>query len=427
MNEVLLIIVTIVLSGFFSGSEIAFVTANRLKLEIKARKDSVAERWVSFFIKRPETFLSTTLIGNNIVNVLYATLMTLFLSRPLSDWHAASFGQAPGEVLLLLYQTIITSLVIMIFGEILPKAIFRTQPDFFVTLASIPLRISHVIFLPLIKISDYISKFIVRLFKGEVEETEQVYRRQDIELLMREIHNEGASDLDKDDSELLTNVLELNNTRVREVMIPRTEMVALAKGTSMDDVLEAFIKTGYSRLPVYEDNIDNIIGIVYAYDMFHSPKDLMTIIRPIRVVPSSQRAQSLLSNFRKDNDSMAIILDEYGGTAGLVTIEDLLEEVVGDIKDEYDTDDHFAKKLKDGSYVMSATMEIEEMLERFPELQKYGFDEDEDYETLAGFIIHHQGRIPSVNEELIVGSLKFIISKATPARIENVRMIPLMN
>lgn len=421
MTDVLLILATLILSAFFSGSELAFITANRLKLEIKARKNSYVERWISFFVKNPESFLSTTLVGNNIVNVLYATLMTLILTAPIASYHENIFGQAPSDALLLTYTTFFASVVIMVFGEVLPKAIFRVHADFMILIIAVPIRVANFLFKPLIFLADWLSKLLLNLFHSEDVTDEQVYQRQDIEMLMREIHNEGASDLDKEDSEILNNVLELNNTRLREVMIPRTEMDAVEIDTPVEEVLGLFIESGFSRLPVYDGTVDNIIGMVNAYDMFHGPKELKEVIKPIRIVPSSQRAQTLLSEFRKSSDSIAVVMDEYGGTAGLVTLEDILEEVVGDIQDEYDTDDYIMKKLRDGSYLLSAGVDIDELQEKFPELV-FEDEELDDFETLAGFVINSLGRIPKTNEEVQIGNFKFVISKATPARIETVRL-----
>lgn len=421
--EFTLIVITLLLSGFFSGSEIAFVTANRLKLEIKSRQGSLLSKNVGFFLKNPQTFLSTTLLGNNIVNVVYATLMTLLLTEPINHSFAQLFGYPPSELFTLFIQTTLASVLIMIFGEILPKAIFRTHADFFVNIVSVPLRLVNIIFKPLIFLVDAVSKLLLRLFHAETSTFEQVYRRQDIELLMQEIRQDGATDLDDDDSEILSNVLELASTRVKEVMIPRTEVVAIAKNTHLDHIRNTFIKTGFSRLPVFEESIDNIIGVAFAYDLFNQPKSITEIMRPIRVVPSTQRAKSLLTDFRRDSDSMAVVLDEYGGTAGIITLEDLLEEVVGDIRDEYDTDDHFVKKFSDGSFIFSGGVEIEFIQEKHPELNLID-SENHDYETIAGFVIFHLGRIPKVNEELIIKDLKFIISKATPSRIETLKVIP---
>ncbi|MDX1672711.1 MAG: transporter associated domain-containing protein, partial [Balneolaceae bacterium] len=216
-------------------------------------------------------------------------------------------------------------------------------------------------------------------------------------------------------------VLELSNKRVRESMIPRTEILAVEKNTSIEETLKTFISSGFSKLPVYQETIDDIIGVIYAYDMFNNPQSLTEIMRPIKLIPSSQKSKDLLSEFRKSNLSVAVVIDEYGGTAGMVTIEDLLEEVVGDIQDEYDIEEQVMKKLSPDTYVLSGGVEIEDLLLEYPEMELP--DESTSYETVAGYIINSIGRIPKVNEELLIDGNKFIISKATPSRIETVKMI----
>jgi putative hemolysin len=422
MSEWLLIITTILLSGLFSGTEIAFVSANRLKLEIRSRKKGLAARYLGDFVRNPESFMSTTLIGNNIVNVAYATLMTLFLTNPIIGGYEKVFEVVPSDVMVLVIQTTIASLLIMIFGEVLPKAIFRTYPDVFLAAMSIPFKLMSWIFAPLVSVSSASARVIIRLFQKDAPPVEEYFRRSDIELLFREIgaeHNSG--DLDKDDSEILTNVLELQNIRVRESMVPRTEIVAIEKAATIKEARDTFISSGFSKLPVYEDNIDNIIGVVFAYDLFKEPALLSDIIRPVKHVPSSQRAKTLLSEFRSQNISLAVVIDEYGGTAGLVTIEDLIEEVVGDIQDEYDHEENYVQKLNDTTWLISGNVEIEDLNEDHPEIL-IPESEDSEYETVAGFIIHASGRIPQLNEELIIGTYKFVITKATRTRIEAVKL-----
>ncbi|MGM0588200.1 MAG: hemolysin family protein [Bacteroidota bacterium] len=421
ITGILLVLLTILLSGFFSGSEIAFVSSNRLRMELESRKDSWTARSLSYFVNNPDTFLITTLVGNNIVNVLYATLMTLYLTSPIVSGYEYVLGAAPSEFSILIIQTIIASVIIMTFGEILPKSIFRINADALVRAVAIPQRICHVVFRPLIIIANFSSNLLIRLFNVDSERRSSIFRRQDVEMLIRELRDTGGQDLDKEDSELLHNVLELSSKRVKESMIPRTEIVAIEKSTSVEETLRTFISSGFSKLPVYEDSIDNIIGVVFAYDLFNSPEQLTEIIRPIKLVPSSQKSKDLLSDFRKSNISVAIVIDEYGGTAGMVTIEDLLEEVVGDIQDEYDTDDEITKKLAPNTFVLSGSVELDELIEEYPEIE-IQVDAGA-YETVAGYIINHVGRIPKVNEELLIAGNKFIISKATPSRIETVKLI----
>jgi CBS domain containing-hemolysin-like protein len=425
MIETLLIAVTILLSGFFSGAEIAFVSANRLKLEIESRKDTMAGRAIAFFNRKPETFLTTTLVGNNIINVLYATLMAIFLLKPVQFYYEAWLGIVPGIAMTLFIQTIIASVLIMIFGEILPKAFYRIQADFMVKVVSVPMRFINWLLRPLIVVANSSSNVLVKMLNVGNERSEKIFRRQDMEMIFKELRDSGGGeDFDQDDSEILHNVLELSGKRVKETMIPRTEIIAIEKKTSLEDLKKAFIASGYSKIPVYRETIDDVIGIVFAYDLFKYPETLDSIIRPVKLIPSSKKSKDLLAEFRQSNTSVAIVIDEYGGTAGMITIEDLIEEVVGDIQDEYDTDDEIIKKISDNSFILSGNVVLDDLIDKYPELDLM-MDEDDEFETVAGYIIHHMGRIPKVNEELLIGRNKFIISKATQSKLETVKLVSM--
>lgn len=422
MPEFIIITITVLLSGFFSGSEMAFVSANRLKLEIESRKNTLTGRSLSFFSEKPEIFLTTTLVGNNIVNVLYATLMAIFLVEPVNRIYYSLFEVDPSVAMVLFIQTVIASVIILLIGEILAKAIFRIQADFLVKFVATPLRIMNYIFRPLISISNASSAILVRWFKVGNERSDKVFRRQDVEMIFKELRDSGGSDdIDQDDSEILHNVLELSNKRVRDTMVPRTEIVAIDRNSPLDELKNLFITSGYSKIPVYQDNIDDIIGVVFAYDLFSSPENIGDILRPVKLIPSSKKSKDLLQEFRQSNISVAIVIDEYGGTAGMVTIEDLIEEVVGDIQDEYDKTDEVIKKISHHTYVISGNVELDELEEKYPEIELQ--DSGDEFETLAGYIISHIGRIPKVNEEIQIQENKFIISKATPNRIETVKLI----
>ncbi|HAH50821.1 MAG TPA: HlyC/CorC family transporter [Balneola sp.] len=419
--EWLLITGTILLSGFFSGSEIAFVTANKLKLEVASRKNNLISSSIGFFTKNPDTFLTTTLVGNNIVNVVYATLMALFLVEPIMHYTELWFGVEPSSFQILAIQTFIASLIIMLFGEILPKAIFRAQADIMVNVIALPLRLFYWILRPLIALANGSSNVLIKWLVPDAEKTEQFYRRQDVELIVKELRESGGSeDIDEDDSEILHNVLELSNMRVKESMIPRIDIEAVDKSTPIADVLNTMIESGHSKLPVYRDSIDDVIGVVFAHDFFKNPKSLHEIIRPIKLVPSSKKSKDLMQEFRQSNLSVAIVLDEYGGTAGMITIEDLLEEVVGDIQDEYDTDSELMKRTAPNNFVVSGNVEIDELMNTFEEI-KIPLEPSQ-YDTVAGYVINHLGRIPKVNEEVLIEGNKFIISKATQSRIETIRL-----
>lgn len=422
MTETIYIAITVLLSGFFSGSEMAFVTANKLKLEIESRKDTFKGRTLAFFGENPERFLTTTLVGNNIVNVLYATLMAIYLAEPIQIIYFNVFGVYPSEAVILLLQTIIASVLILLIGEILAKAIFRVLADYMVSVVAIPLKVMNVLLRPLIYLSNKASNVLVRGFDVGQERSEKIFRRQDVEMIFRELMESGGSqEIDHDDSEILHNVLELSNKRVRESMVPRTEIVAVDRSATLDELKKAFIESGYSKIPVFQDTIDDIIGVVFAYDLFSNPSKIGDIIRPVKLIPSSKKSKDLLTEFRQSNISVAVVIDEYGGTAGMVTIEDLIEEVVGDIQDEYDKEDDDIKKLSPNTFLLAGSVEIDDLMDRYPECA-LEIDAGE-FETIAGYIINHTGRIPKVNEEIKFGGNTFIISKATQSRLETVKLI----
>ena len=424
MNEWLLILGTLILSGFFSGSEIAFVTANKLKLEVASRRTNMIAKAIEFFKNRPESFLTTTLVGNNIVNVVYATLMAIFLANPIQEIYLQYMGEVPSDLMVLSLQTVLASVLIMVFGEIVPKVIFRAQADTLVRFIALPLRVLHIALRPLIVIADSASKQLIRLISSETEDPSSIYRRQDVERIVQELRDSGGNgDLDQEDSEILHNVLELSNKRVKESMVPRIDIEAVEKGTSIEDISQLFISSGHSKLPVYKDSIDDVIGVVYAYDLFNRPKTVQEILRPIKLVPYTKKSKDLLAEFRQENLSVAIVLDEYGGTAGMVTIEDVLEELVGDIQDEHDVEDEIMKRISEHSYVVSGNVEIEELNQAFEEINLP--EQPTEYDTIAGFIINHLGRIPRVNEECVIEGYRFIISKATQSRIETVKLVVL--
>ena len=271
--EWLLIVLSVLLSGFFSGSEIAFVSANKLKLEVISRKRNVLARFINFFKSNPDTFLTTTLVGNNIVNVLYATLMAIFLGEPIVEYSQLWFDHVPSDVQILIAQTIIASIIIMIFGEVIPKAIFRSQADFMMNVIAIPLRVFCFLLRPLIWLANSSSNVLIKLLVPNASKTEAFYRRQDVELIFKELKESGGSvDIGEDDTEILQNVLELSNMRVKDSMIPRIEIQAVDRNTPVKDALDLLIKSGHSKLPVFRESIDDVIGVVFASDFLTNQK-----------------------------------------------------------------------------------------------------------------------------------------------------------
>jgi putative hemolysin len=416
--SLLLIVLMIVLSAFFSGSEIAFVTANRLKAEVRAHREGAVGRLVREFIREPARFLTTTLVGNNIALVLYSALMALYLDPSLRAFAHGMLGpEATVEWLVFVLQTLIASTVILLFGEIIPKSLFREPADRVVFAAAIPLKLTYWLFLPIIKVAGWTSSLLVRLMGVEAQ-TFQQFLRSDYEAVVRESRESGTLDLDEEESEILSNMFELRNLRVKDSMVPRTDVEGIEEGATLAAARARFVETGFSRLPVYRENIDRIVGVVVAHDLFQRPKRLADIVREVPFVPEAKGAKDLLYEFLATGTSMAIVIDEYGGTAGLISVEDLLEELFGDIHDEFDEAESYVRQLNESTFLVSGRAEVHTLNEEFGLKLPVG-----DYDTIAGLLLDRLATFPKEREEFEVEGYRVTILKAAANRIETVRLV----
>ena len=412
------IFVLLGLSAFFSGSEIAFVTANRLKAEVRARRAGWVGGVVREFLADPATFLTTTLVGNNVALIVYSTLMSLALAGPLE----ALMGDSPS--LILAAQTLIAAILVLIFGEVIPKSILRNPTDRLLLALAGPLRLTYWVFWPLIKLAGWTSSLVVKALGAEGDTVQQFLRR-DFEIVLRESRETGQIELDEEESEILSNVFELRSLRVKDSMVPRTEIRAVDETASLREVRDLFVETGFSRLPVYRENVDRIVGVVLAHDLFHAPDDLATITRSVRVVPESKPAKDLLFTFlegeedgvRTSHSTLAVVVDEYGGTAGIVTLEDLLEELFGDIRDEHDAAAAPVRQLEENVWLVHGRVELDALASETGLALPQG-----DYETVAGYLLAHIGTVPDEHEAFDLDGYRFTVLDATPARIESVRI-----
>ena len=416
--EITFILTALVLSAFFSGSEIAFVAANRLRVEVIARRGGMVGRVVSKFLEEPATLLTTTLVGNNLALVIYSTLVALYLEAPLLAMFGEVFGLAGGTagVLTLATQTIVASFVVLIFGEIIPKSVLREISNRAVFALAVPLRVTYFLLLPFIIVSRWTATGLMKMVRVDSNMYSQFMRR-DFELLIEESKKAGELELDEDESMLLSNVFAMGSIRLKESMVPRTDVFALDENTSLETLQEQFVSTGHSKIPIYNDNIDNIIGIAFAYDLFSNPASLAEMVRPATFAPETKLSKDLLQDFLATNTSIAIVIDEYGGTAGLVTSEDLLEELFGDIMDEFDIDENTLRILSETSVIASGRLEIDELNERTNLALPDG-----DFETVAGYLLDRLGTIPEIRDEFVLDGLRFVVIHATANRIETVRI-----
>ena len=411
-----LIVLLLLLSAFYSGSETAYVTANRLRMEIRAQRAGWAGQLARQFIREPATLLTTCLVGNNVALVVYSTLMSLALDPGLTALWQRLLGPVPVDGWVLLSQTVAASALVLVFGEVLPKSLLREPPERAVLALAPPLKLSYWLLLPLIKLAGWASGLIVRLLGVKAENFQQFMRR-DFELIIRESREAGALDLDEEETEILENVLELRALRVRDSMVPRTDIHAVEEGAALEAVRSAFIESGHSRLPVYRESLDRIVGVVLAHDLFHDPASLAAITRPVVYVPESKAAKDFLFEILQNGTTFAVVLDEFGGTAGIVTVEDMLEELFGDIRDEHDVAAALLRQLDERTYLAAGRARLEDLEEAFGLALPEG-----GYDTVAGYLLDRVGTIPEPRESFEFDDLRFTVLEAVANRIVTVRI-----
>ncbi len=401
-NDIIILIALLVISGFFSSAEMAFVVSNKLKLEIKARRNNFSAKNALYFSQNPQSFFSTILIGNNVVNIAFASISTVFLTL--------FFGM--GELGILLISTF----TLLIIAELIPKYFAREISDRMVLLSAVPLRIFSILLYPFVKTLSSISVLLTQSSNVKEDKFNYLFSKEDIESLVEESMEAGV--VNKKESDIINKVLALGDQRVYEAMRPRTEIVGVETGQSIDEVLSIFIDSGYSKLPVFEENLDNIKGVVFAYDLFKSPKDLNSLIREIIFVPETKKTFDMLNEMLAKQVSVAIVIDEFGGTAGIITTEDIMEELFGEIKDEYDVDEDICRRVAPDTYLISGKVEIDFINE------KYGLNIPEgDYGTIGGFITANLGRIPGEGENITIDGFNILIARATPIKIDVIKLV----
>ncbi len=399
--EVIVLIILVCISAFFSGTEIAFVVSNKIKIEIKARKKNIAAQSAHYFVKNPQTFFSTILIGNNVVNIAFASISTVFLA----------YAFSLNELSILL----ISSAIILLFAELIPKYLARELPDRIVLLTAIPLRVVAFVLYPFVKVTSSISDMFTQSSNVKAENVKFLFSKEDLEILVQESHKAGM--VNKKESDIISKVLTLGEQRVYEAMRPRTEIVGVEINSTIDEAFALFVDSGYSKLPVYDDNLDNIKGIIYANDLFKSPEDIKSILREAVFVPETKKSLEMLNEFLNKQVSIATVIDEFGGTAGIVTMEDIFEEMFGEIKDEYDVEEDISRKISDNTYMISGKAEIDFINEKLGLNIPTG-----DYETMAGYITTQLGRIPVQGENVSLDGFSILILRATQIKIDAVRL-----
>lgn len=415
MSPLTAILLSVAFSAFFSGMEIAFVSANKFRFEIERNSKKTSNRFLNLFYDNPQQFISTMLVGNNIALVVFGLQMAILLEPRIMAY-------TNSQSLTLLLQTFISTLVILIAAEYIPKTLFRFNANFWISFFAFPLLICYTVLFPIAWGTSFFSRRVIRLWGSDEGEKEADFGRADITNYIEEnlegSEKEGIENINEYDVKLFQNVLDFSKVKLRECIIPRTEITAVDMNESLDKLKQRFIETGYSKILVFEDNIDNIIGYIHSSDFFHNPTSIKSHLRDLSIVPESMPANKLMESFMQQKKSIAVVVDEFGGTAGIVTLEDIMEEIFGEIEDEHDRSEYISKKISENEYMLSARLEIDTINEEFD----LDLPESDEYETIAGYILNHSGSFPKVNDELIIDQFNFKIINAIPTKIELVKL-----
>ncbi|MFN2394637.1 MAG: hemolysin family protein [Bacteroidales bacterium] len=417
MNIWSIIILSLLFSAFFSGMEIAYITSNKLKVEVDKKSGGIAAGIISRFTRSDSGFISTMLVGNNIALVIYGIAIAVLLEGFLIHILPPVLHN---DFIILLSQTIISSLIILFFAEFLPKILFRINANSILKFFALPLYIIYYLLYPIVFVTLGVSEFILeKIFNIKLPDKPKTFDSVDINNFLQEFGQTNTQDTEESiEMQIFKNAIEFPEIRLRESMIPRTEIVALEENEDLNVFRNKFSEKGLSKILIYRKSIDNIVGYVHAFDFFKKPKDIKSIIRPIMLVPETMHINKLMKSFIQQRKSIAAVVDEFGGTAGLITIEDIMEEIFGEIDDEYDTDNFIERKISETEYAFSARLEIDYL----NEIYNLQLPESDEYETLGGLIINHYESIPSPNQEIIIKNYRFKIIQVSEKRIEQVQL-----
>ena len=402
-----------VFSAFFSGMEIAFVSSNRMLAEMDKDKQKFSSRFLQTFYRHPNNFVSTMLVGNNIALVVYGILFAELFDHTLFKGMDATFT-VPAD-------TILSTLIVLFTGEFLPKTLFKSNANRLLTFFALPAYLCYVVLWPISRFSTMLSRIILRIFgfKVEKEKNDDAFTKVDLDYLVQtSIDNaENEDDIDEE-VKIFQNALDFADTKVRDCMVPRTEIKAVEDNCSLDELMTAFVESGKSKIIVYHEDIDHITGYIHSSEMFREQEKWLENIQQMPYVPETMTASKLMQMFLQQKKSLAVVIDEFGGTSGIVSLEDIVEEIFGEIEDEHDSSNYVAKQLPDGEYILSARLEIDTINEKF----NLDLPESEEYMTLGGLILHYYQSFPKLNEVVKIGRFEFRIIKNTMTKIELVRL-----
>lgn len=409
------LVISMVFSAFFSGMEIAFVSSNRLLAEVAREKNGLSQRAIALFYRHPNNFVSTMLVGNNIALVIYGILFAQVFDTYIFN------GPFFNDTTRVTLDTLLSTLIVLFTGEFLPKTIFKSNANGMLTFFAVPAFICYVMLYPISRFATLLSKGLLRLFgvkMNRVEEDKE-FTKVDLDYLVQTSIDNAKSDDDiEEEVRIFQNALEFSETKVRDCMVPRTEIDAVEDTSDITQLKQKFIESGHSKIVVYHEDIDHIVGYIHSSEMFRNPDDWTKNIRTMTFVPETMSASKMMQTFLTQKKSLGVVVDEFGGTSGLVALEDIVEEIFGDIEDEHDSTNYVAKQLESGEYLLSARLEIEKVNELF-DLE---LPESDEYMTVGGLILHEYQSFPKLNEVVKVGRFEFKIIKNTATKIELVRL-----
>lgn len=407
------ILITLAFSAFFSGMEIAFVSSNKLRFELDKMNNNITSYILSIFYRHPNDFISTQLVGNNIALVIYGIFMAELIEPSLE-------GIIDNDFLIVLIQTVISTLIVLFTGEFIPKTLFKINPNSTLQLFALPAFLFYVVLYPISKFASLLSNGVLRIVGIRVnkEASEKAFTKVDLDYLIQSSIDSKNEEEIEAEVKIFQNALDFSSIKIRDCIVPRTEIIAVEAGADLEELKSRFIEFGVSKVIVYEENIDNITGYIHSSEMFRHASEWKEHISQIPIVPETMSAQKLMQLFMQQKKSLAVVVDEFGGTSGIVALEDLVEEIFGEIEDEHDTSNYVAKKLGDDEYVLSARLEIEKINEMF----SLELPEEDDYITLGGLILHHYQSFPKMHELIRIDRFQFKIIKMSATKIELVRL-----
>ena len=408
------IFITLVFSAFFSGMEIAFISANRLKIALDDKQGGLKAKILAYFAKKPASFIGAMLLGNNVAIVSYSIFMAMVIEQPLTDILGKLW-------LVLLVQTIFTTILVLIFAEFLPKAIFRINPNRALSMLAFPLVIIYgILWLPTFLIIG-LAELILKIFIREKGDNSQiVFEKVDLDNYLEEYTTDVQnSEVLDHEVKIFHNALNFADVIARDCMVPRNEIIAFELEEDLIDLRAKFIQTGLSKILIYRETVDNIIGYIHSYELFKSPETIKSILLPVSIIPETINANKILEELISKNRSIALVVDEYGGTAGMVTMEDVIEEIFGEIQDEHDLSDVSNKKINETEFELNGRAEIDFLNEEF----RLNLPLSEEYETLGGFIISKSQNIPKQGEVIRIGNFVITIKEVSNTKIEMVRVL----